>query len=49
MNAAIPRSRKMMTSNQIRPIPNIIAIGMSVICIMLVGHAAYSVIFTNPS
>ena len=34
MNAAIPRSRKMMTRSQMRPIPHIMAMGMSVICIM---------------
>ena len=34
MNAAIPKSRKMMTRSQMRPIPHIIAMGMSVICIM---------------
>ena len=34
MKAAIPRSRKMMTRSQMRPMPHIIAIGMSVICIM---------------
>lgn len=34
MNAAIPSSRKMMTRSQMRPIPHIIAMGMSVICIM---------------
>ena len=34
MNAAIPSSRKMMTRSQMRPIPHIIAMGMSVICIV---------------
>ena len=35
MNAAIPRTRKMMKRNQMRPIPHIIVIGKSVICIMV--------------
>jgi hypothetical protein len=34
MNAAIPRIMKMMTRSQVRPIPHIIAIGMSLICII---------------
>jgi hypothetical protein len=34
MNAAIPRMRKMMKRSQMRPIPHIIVVGKSVICIM---------------
>ncbi len=35
IKAAIPRIRKMMTRTEIRPIPNIIPVGISVICIIL--------------
>ena len=35
MHAAMPRSRKMMRRSQTRPIPHIIPIGMSVICIIM--------------
>jgi len=35
MNAAIPRTRKMMKRSQMKPIPHIIVIGKSVICIMV--------------
>jgi hypothetical protein len=34
MHTTIPRSSKMIKRSQTRPIPNIIPIGMSVICIM---------------
>ena len=35
IKAAIPRIRKMMTRTEIRPIPNIIPVDISVICIIL--------------